>query len=68
MYENRVSVAAFCPLSLKKIVQNPILKRQVCPKFIIITIENNRSQNYGGNSTFYNVAMKGFPLTSRIFI
>ena len=41
---------------------------QVCPEFINIIMENNQSQKYGANSTLYNVAMKGFPLFSRIFI
>ena len=31
-------------------------------------MENNLSQKYGANSTLYNVAMRGFPLSSRIFI
>ena len=31
-------------------------------------MENNRSHKSGAKSMFYNVAMKGFPLSSRNFI
>ena len=41
---------------------------KVCPKYINLIMENNRSHMYGTNSTLYNVAMKGFPLSSHIFI
>ena len=49
-------------------VQNPLLKRQVCPAFINVTIENNLSYKSGAKSTLYNVAMNVFPLLSHICI
>ena len=63
-----VNFTAFCLLSLNKIMQNSLLKIQVCTKSISVTMENNKSHKSGANSTLYNVSMKGLPLSSRIFI
>ena len=63
-----VNVTALCSLSLKKTVQNPLLKRKLCPEFINVIMENNWLHNYCANSTLYNISIKGFPLSSRIFI
>ena len=49
-------------------VQNPFWKRQLCPEFMNVMIENNLSHKYGAKSTLCNVAMKGYPLLSHIFI
>ena len=49
-------------------MQNPLLKRQICPKFINVMMENNRLHKSGANSTLYNISMKGLPLLSQIFI
>ena len=49
-------------------VQNPLWKREVRPEFINATIENNLSHKSGAKSTLCNVAMKGFMLSSHIFI
>ena len=61
-------VTPFCALLLKTTVQNPLWKRQVCPKFIKIMMENNRSHKSGTNIMLYNTAMKGFPFLSQISI
>ena len=44
------------------------MKSQLCPESINAIMENNQSHKSGANSTLYNVAMKGFPLYSHIFI
>ena len=62
------NIAAFWSISLKKITQNPLWKWQVRPKFINVIMENTRSHKSGANSTLYNLAITGLPLSSRIFI
>ena len=52
----------------KYTVQNPVLKRQVCPAFINLMIENNLLHKSGGKSTLYNDAMNVFLLSSHICI
>ena len=49
-------------------MQNPLWKRQVCPEFINVIIENNLWHKSGAKSTLCNVAMKDFPLSSHICI
>ena len=63
-----VTFTAFCSLSPKKTMRNPLWKRQICTKIINAIMEMNQSHNYVANSTLYNVAMKGFTLSSRIFV
>ena len=41
---------------------------QVCTKFIKVIMENIKLHKSGDNSTLYNTAMKGFPLSPHIFI
>ena len=62
------NVTVLCLLSLKKTVQNPLWKSQVCPKFVNVIIENSQSHKSGANSTLYNVATRGFTLLPCIFI
>ena len=57
--------ATFCSLSLKKTVKT-YMKSQVCSEFIIIILENNRLHKSDDDITLYNVAMKGFTLSSCI--
>ena len=47
-----------------KFVQKPLWTITLCPKFINIIMENNRSHKSGENSILHNVAMKGFPYSS----
>ena len=47
---------------------NFFIKRQVCPEFINAIMENNQSNNSGGDSKLYNTLTKGFPLLSHTFI
>ena len=61
-------VTEFFSLSLKKTMQSLLWRRQVCPKFINATMENNWSHKSGANTTLYHLAMKGFPLLSIISI
>ena len=56
------NVTEFCSLLMKKTMQKPLWKRQVCTKFINETIENTQSQKSSANRTFYNVAMRHFYL------
>ena len=44
----------------------PFMKKQVCPEFINVTIENNLSHKSGAKSTLYNLAITGSPLSSHI--
>ena len=62
------NVTELFSFALKYTVQNPLLKRQLCPKFINATIEDNLLHTSGAKITLCNVAMKGFPLSSHIFI
>ena len=62
------NVIAFCSLSPKKTVQNPLCKIHVCTKFINIIIENNWSHKYSSNTALYNISMKSFLLLLRIYI
>ena len=62
------NVTAFCWLELNTTMQKPLWKSQVCPKFINLIMENNWLQKTRENSILYNVSMKGFPLSSHIFI
>ena len=62
------NVTALFLLSLKKTVQTPLQKRQVCPKIINVIMGNNQPHKSGANSTFDNLLIKGFPLSSHIFI
>ena len=62
------NVTAFFFSAPNYTVNNPLWKRQVCPTFINILIENNLSHKSGAKSTFCNVAMKNFPLSSHICI
>ena len=62
------NATVLCPLSLKKTVQNPLWKIQLCPKLINVMMENNQLRNSDANSTLYSAAMKGLPLSSHIFI
>ena len=62
------NVTVFCLLALKKTLQNTLWKRQVCTKFIDVIIENNQSHKSRVNSTLYNIATKGLPLSSYMFI
>ena len=59
-------VTALFSLAPKYTVQNLLSKRQVCPEFINVMIENNLSHKSGTKSTLCNVAMKDFPLSSHI--
>ena len=61
-------VTAFFSFAPKYTTQNPLLKRQLCPEFINVMIENNLSHKSGTNSMLCNVAMKGLPLLSHICI
>ena len=61
-------VNVLCSLSLKKTVQNPLWKIQVCPNFVNVILENIWLHKYGANITWCNLAMKGFPLLLLIFI
>ena len=62
------NITLFYLLSLKKNVQDPLRKNQLCSKFINKNNGNNQLHKSGANITLYNVAMKGFPLSSHIFI
>ena len=62
-----VMLLHFSPL-LRSTMQFFLWKRQVCPEFINVIIENNLSHESGDKSTLCNVAMKVFPLSSRICI
>ena len=48
------TLLSFAP---KYTVQNPLLKKQVCPEFINVMIENNLSHKSGAKSTLYKVAI-----------
>ena len=56
------NVTAFLLSDSKYTVQNPLWKRQVCPAFINVMIENNLSHKFDANSTLYKVAMNVFPI------
>ena len=45
-----------------------LLNKQVCPEFINLMIENNLLHRSGAKSTLCNVATKGSPSLSHIFI
>ena len=62
------NVTALCSLSQNKNVQKSLWKRQVCLEFINTIMENNQLHKSGANRTLYNVAMKGFTLSSHITI
>ena len=62
------NVTAFFFYAPKYTVQNPLWKRQVCPEFINVMIENNMSHNSGAKSTLCNVAMIDFSLSLHICI
>ena len=62
------NVTAFCSLSPKKTVQNPLWKRGAYPKLTNLIMENNQSHKSGENSMLYNAEMKGLPLSSHMFI
>ena len=49
-------------------MQNPLWNKQVCPDFVNVMIRNNLSHKSGAKSTLCNVAMKGSPWLSHIFI
>ena len=63
MYGN---VTLLFPLSLKKTVKNPFIKRQVHPELNNVIMEIYQSHKSGANTTLYNAAMKGFTLLSCI--
>ena len=54
------NITAFCLLSLKITMQNPLWKMQVCPKFIYIIIDNNWLHKSGANSTFIQCSYEVF--------
>ena len=62
------NVTAFFFSATNYNVKNPLWKRQFCPAFINIMIENNLSHKSGAKITLCNVAMKDFPLSSHICI
>ena len=49
-------------------MQSPLRNKQLCLKFINIMIENSLSHKSGAGITLCNVAIKGSPLLSHIFI
>ena len=61
-------VTALLSFHPKYTVQKTFWKRQVCPEFINVMIENKQSHKAGAKSTSCNVAMKVFLLSSHIFI
>ena len=61
-------VTTFFSFSTKYNMQKPLRNKQVCTKFINITIENNLSHISGVKSTLFNVAIKVSPLSLHIFI
>ena len=61
-------VTALFSFAPKYKVQNPLLKRQLCPGLINVMIENNLSHNSGAKIMLCNVAMKGFTLSLHICI
>ena len=63
-----VNFTAFCLLSLKITLKNPLWKRQLCPKLINLIMENDWSHKSGANSNFYKVSIEVFLLSSHIFI
>ena len=62
------NVTEFFSFYLKYTVQNPLLNKQVFTEFINVMIENNLSHKYGAKSMLCNVAIKGSPWSSHIFI
>ena len=54
--------------ALNKTIQKTFWKMQICPKSINVIMENNWLHKYGANITLYNVAIKGLPLLSWMFI
>ena len=52
----------------KEKVHNPLWKRQLCPEFIDLIMENKKYHKSGSSSTLYNVSMKGLPLSPQICI
>ena len=62
------NITALYSLELKKTMKTPLWKIQVCIKSINVIMENNWSHKSGANSTWYKIAMNGFPLLSNIFI
>ena len=62
------NVTEFFYFAPKNTVQNSFCNKQVCPKFINVLIETIISHKSGAKITLYNVAMKGSPLLSHIFI
>ena len=65
MCGNVTALFSFAP---KYTVQNPLWKRQLCHELINLMIKNNLLHKSGAKSTLCSVAMKGFPLSSHIFI
>ena len=61
-------VTALSPFAPKYTVQNPLWKKQVCPAFINILIENNLSNKSGAKSTLCNVAIKRYQLLLHTFL
>ena len=62
------NVTAFFFSAPNYTMKKPFWKRQVCPAFINVMIENILSHKSGDKSTLYNVVMNVFPLLSHIFI
>ena len=62
------NITALFSLELKKSVQKHSWKIQVCNKLISVIMENNQSHKSGANSMLYNLAIKGFPLSSHMFV
>ena len=62
------NVTVLSYFSPKYTVQISLWKRQVCPAFFDVIMENKLSHESGVNSTLYKVAKKVFPLSSKIYI